>query len=62
MDVELGDDSMYPMKGVGSISFHIPLGYFLELSDVIFVPILKNNILLVSCIVYVQWRISFEGE
>jgi hypothetical protein len=31
MLVELGDDAMYPMKGLGSISFQMPSGDVLEL-------------------------------
>jgi hypothetical protein len=62
MSVELGDDATYPMRGVGSISFQMPLGDVLELSDVLFVPSLKKNLLLVSCMIDVQWRVAFEGQ
>jgi hypothetical protein len=49
MSVELGDDATYPMRGVGSISFQMPSGDVLELSDVLFVPGLKKNLLSISC-------------
>jgi hypothetical protein len=49
MSVELGDDATYPVRGVGSISFQMPSGDVLELSDVLFVPSLKKNLLSVSC-------------
>jgi hypothetical protein len=42
MSVELGDDATYLVRGVGSISFQIPLGEILELSEVLFVHFLQN--------------------
>jgi hypothetical protein len=62
MSVELGDDATYPMRGVGSISFWMPSSDVLELSDVLFVPGLKKNILSVSCMEDHQWRVAFEGQ
>jgi hypothetical protein len=35
--MELCDDVTYPERGVGSISFQIPLGDVLETSDVLFI-------------------------
>jgi hypothetical protein len=47
MCVELGDDATYIVKGLGSISFQMPLGDVHELNDVLFVLGLKKNILLI---------------
>jgi hypothetical protein len=41
--VELGADATYLVKGLGSISFHIPYGGVLELNEVLFVPSLKKK-------------------
>jgi hypothetical protein len=54
MSVELGDDATYLVKGVGSISFQILLGDVVKLSDVLFIPVLKKNLLLVYCMKNVQ--------
>ena len=44
-------DDTYHGRGLGSISFHMPLGDFLELGNVIFVLELKNNIIFISCMI-----------
>ena len=62
MSVELGDDSTYPMRGVVSISFHVSSGDVLELDDILFVHGLKKNLLQVSCMTNVHWRVAFEGQ
>jgi hypothetical protein len=62
MSKELGDEATYLARGVGSISFHMPLGDVLELSDIIFVLCLRKNLLSVSCMRDVYWRVSFEGR
>jgi hypothetical protein len=36
MSVDLGNDVIYLMRGVDSISFQMPLGDVLELSDILF--------------------------
>jgi hypothetical protein len=42
MSVELGDDDAYPVKGLGSISFRMWSGDFIELNDVLFVLIWRK--------------------
>lgn len=49
MSVEPNDDATYLVKGLASISFQMPLGGVLELTDILFVPDLKKIIFLVSC-------------
>ena len=46
--MELGDDAKYAMKGEGTILFQLELGGEFEAQDVLYVPILKKNFLLVS--------------
>jgi hypothetical protein len=52
------------VREVRSISFQMPSGDILELSDILFlcVPSLKKNILSISCMMDVQWRVAFEGQ
>lgn len=44
LQVELGDNSKYAVKGIGSTSFQLESGDSLYISDVIFVPGLKKNL------------------
>jgi hypothetical protein len=46
--VELGDDKCYKIEGVGSISFRLEYGARLHVDEVIYVPRLKKNLLLVA--------------
>jgi hypothetical protein len=62
MSVELDNDVAYPMRRVGSIYFEMPLGDVIELSDILFVYGFINNILSISCMTDVQWRVAFEGH
>jgi hypothetical protein len=45
MSAELGDDVTYLVKGLSYISFQMPSGYVLELSDVFFVSSMKEDLL-----------------
>ena len=57
---QLGIDAMYPVKGLGSISFQMPLGDVLELYFVLYVPWLTKTFLLVSCIIDLQSLDEFD--
>ena len=41
--MELGDNAKFAMKGVGTVSFQLDFGDYLHLSDVVFVPGLKDK-------------------
>jgi hypothetical protein len=60
--VELGNDATYLMRRVGYISFRMPSSDVLELSDILFVLGLRKNLLLVSCMTDIHWRVAFEGQ
>ena len=45
MKVELGDDSTYAIKGVGSASFQLDSGTIIHIEKILYVPGLKNNLL-----------------
>jgi hypothetical protein len=62
MGVVFGDDATYIVTGVGSISFQIFSSDVLEFNDVPIVISFKSNILLVSCMTILQWRVSFQGK
>jgi hypothetical protein len=46
--VELGDEKCYNTEGVGSISFRLESGARLHVDEVLYVPGLKKNLLLVA--------------
>jgi hypothetical protein len=48
--VELGDDAKYTVEGEGTILFQLESGGSLEAQDVLYVPELKKNLLLVSAL------------
>lgn len=62
MTIKLGDDATHPVRGVGSISFWMPLGDVLELDAILFVLGLRKNLLLVYCMTDIHWRVVFEGQ
>lgn len=60
--VELGDDVIYLVKGLGSISFQIPLSDILELDFVLYVPKLTKSLLSFSCVTNLQCLAKFDGQ
>jgi len=57
--MELGDDTYYLVKCLGSISLHIPSSYALEFNDVLSVPSLKKKLLYFFCMAMLQeWNLK----
>ena len=48
MKVELGDDSTYAIKGVGSTSLQLDSGTIIHIEEILYVPRLKKNLLSVA--------------
>ena len=48
--VKLGDDYQYPIKGSGEASYKLDSGKSLNIKNVLYVPILKKNILSISAL------------
>ena len=57
--VELGDDANYEIKGFGSVSFHLDYGDSLHFEDVLFVPGMTKNMILVGVIEEKGHRVVF---
>ena len=49
ISMDIGDDATYHVRGIASISFHIPLGDDFELGYVYFIHGFKKNLLSMSC-------------
>ena len=61
--VKLGDDYQYPIKGVGEASYRLESGKHLKMKDVLYVPILKKNLLSILRLEEKVFRFSFiDGQ
>ena len=47
-NVMFGDDSQYPIKGMGEASYKLDFGKSMKIKDVLYVPGLKKNLLFIS--------------
>ena len=48
--VKLGDDYQYPIKGSGEASYKLESRKSLKMKDVLYVPVLKKNVLSISAL------------
>ena len=60
MQVELGDDATYEIKGVGSASFQLNCGGLLHIEEIMFVPGLKKNLLSVAVLEDKGFKVTFK--
>jgi hypothetical protein len=58
--IELGDDRRYKAQGVGTISFQRESGKPLHFSDVLYVPGLTKNLILVSTLEDKGYEVTFR--
>jgi hypothetical protein len=62
VQVELGNDAMYPVARVGTIPFQLESGNSLYFDDVLFVPGLKKNSLLVLVMEDKGFAMEFKNQ
>jgi len=63
LQVELGDNAKYEVKGVGFVSFQLDSGDTFHLGKVLLVPGLKKNLIYVSALEDKGMRVAFvEGK
>ena len=55
----LGDDSQYPIKGMGEASYKLDSGKSMKMKDVLYVPGLKKNLLSISALDKRGFRVAF---
>ncbi len=61
--LSLGDDYQYPIKGIGEASYKLDSGTPMKMKDILFVPVLKKNLLSISTLDKKGFRVSFiDGE
>jgi hypothetical protein len=59
LHVVLGDDAIYTVKGVGSTSLQLDFGTPLHLSDVLFVPGMRRNLVSISTLENKGYKVVF---
>jgi hypothetical protein len=59
--VELGDNGTYAIKGIGSTSLKLELGWSLHLEEVLYVPGLKKNLLSVGVLKDKGYTVAFTN-
>ena len=57
--VKLGDDYQYPIKGIGEYSYNLDSKKYLKMQHVLYVPVLKKNIISIVALYAKGIRVSF---
>ena len=55
----MGDDYQYPIKGIGESSYKFDFGTSMKMKEVLYVPVLKENLLSISALDKKGYRVSF---
>ena len=59
MEIILGDNATYPMKGIGIVTLHLNQGQTLHLQEVLYVPDLKKNLASISTMEDKGFKVTF---
>ena len=59
MEIILGDNATYPVKGTGTVTLHLNKGQVLNLQDVLYVPDLKKNLVSISAMEDKGFKVAF---
>ena len=63
LEVEMGDETIYSVQGIGSTSFRLDSGTNPKITKILYVPAIKKNLLLVSTLEDKGFRVTFmEGK
>eukprot|EP00253_Pinus_taeda_P004551 PITA_04551 len=60
LEIVLGDNMKYPMKGVGNVSLKLNQGNTIHLQDVLYVADLKNNLVSISTMEDKGYKVTFS--
>ena len=58
--VELGEDSTYAIKGVGSASFQLDSGTIIHIEEILYFPGLKKNLLSMAILQDKGFTVAFS--
>ena len=59
MEIILGNNATYPVKGIGTITLHLNQGQTLHLQEVLYVPDLKKNLVSISAMEDKSFKVTF---
>ena len=59
MQIILGDNATYPVKGIGTVTLYLSEGQVLYLQDVLYVPDLKKNLVSISAMEDKGFKMAF---
>ena len=59
LEIILGDNSTYPVKGTRTVTLHLSQGQVLHLQDVLYVPNLKKNLVSISAMEDKGFNVEF---
>eukprot|EP00253_Pinus_taeda_P009813 PITA_09813 len=60
LEIVLGDNSKYLMKGIGNVTFQLNQGNTFNLQDVLYVPDLKKNLVSISTMEEEVYKVAFS--
>eukprot|EP00253_Pinus_taeda_P001425 PITA_01425 len=60
LEIVLGDNSKYPMKGIGNVTLQLNQGNTIHLQDVLYVPDLKKNLVSISTMEDKGYKVAFS--
>ena len=59
LEIILGDNATYPVKGTGTVTLHLSQGQVLHLQDVLYIPDLKKNLVSISAMEDKGFKVAF---
>ena len=59
LEIILGDNATYPMKGVGNVALQLNQGNTIHLQEVLYVPNLKKNLVSISAMEDKGFKVAF---
>ena len=59
LEIILGDNATYPMKGTGTMTLHLSQGQVLRLQDILYVPNLKKNLVSILVMEVKGFNVAF---
>ena len=59
LEITLGDNATYPVKGTGTVTLHLSQGQVIRLQDVLYVPDLKKNLVSISTMEDKGFKVAF---
>eukprot|EP00253_Pinus_taeda_P032333 PITA_32333 len=59
LEIILGDDATYPVKGVGNVTLQLDQGNSIHLQEVLYIPNLKKNLVSISAMEDKGYKVAF---